>query len=99
MPEYAEKNIVPSSAHHDETFTRVTQISKAEEKPKIQEDRATEETPKLFTTYVNAEEIAPTPENAIEAGLGMVKALKEKLKQLELGSKLRKEVWNRDVAK
>jgi len=99
VPEYAENNIIPSSPHRDATFTRVIQFSKAEEKPEIQQDGVTEETPKFFTTYVNAEEIAPTPENAIEAGLGMVKTLKEKLKQLELGSKLRKEVWDRDVAK
>jgi hypothetical protein len=52
-----------------------------------------------FTVYNSSDEIAHTPEASFKEGLGMVKAIKEYLKKLELGSKLRREVWDREIAK
>jgi len=55
--------------------------------------------PKFFTVYDDAATITHTPEDALKEGLGMVKAIKESLKKLELGSKLRQEVWDREIGK
>lgn len=55
--------------------------------------------PTLFTVYNTANEIVHTPEAALKEGLGMVKTIKDTLKQLELGSKLRQEVWDRELTK
>jgi hypothetical protein len=52
-----------------------------------------------FTIYNSFDDIAHTPESAFKEGLGMVKMIKEYLKKLELGSKLRREVWDREIAK
>ncbi|KAF8974240.1 hypothetical protein BDZ97DRAFT_1945601 [Flammula alnicola] len=54
--------------------------------------------PKLFAVYSSAAEISYVPEDALKAGLGMTKTIKESLKKLELGSKLRQEVWDRELA-
>lgn len=55
--------------------------------------------PTHFTVYNSADSILHTPEAAFKEGLGMVKVIKENLKALELGSKLRREVWDREIAK
>ncbi|KAF8589963.1 hypothetical protein K439DRAFT_1628171 [Ramaria rubella] len=52
----------------------------------------------LYNIYGSVHEIAYTPENALRQGLGMVKTIKNDIKKLELGSKMRKEVWLREVA-
>ena len=52
-----------------------------------------------FTVYNSSDDIEHTPEASFKEGLGMVKAIKEFLKKLELGSKLRREVWDREIAK
>ncbi len=53
----------------------------------------------FYTIYHNYEDIVYTPEDALKEGSGMVKTMKENLKKLELGSKLRREVWDREMAK
>jgi hypothetical protein len=52
-----------------------------------------------FTVYNSSDDITYAPEASFKEGLGMVKAIKEYLQKLELGSKLRREVWDRDIAK
>jgi len=54
--------------------------------------------PKHFTVHKTVHEIQYNPEASLEEGLGMVKTIKETLKHLELGSKLREEVWDREIA-
>ncbi|KAJ8590321.1 hypothetical protein M405DRAFT_897528 [Rhizopogon salebrosus TDB-379] len=51
----------------------------------------------LFRLYDTANDIAYTPEGALQEGLGMVKTLKAGIDKLELGSKLRKDVWLREI--
>lgn len=51
----------------------------------------------MYTSYKCAADIQYLPENALKEGLGMVKTLKGNIKKLELGSKLRQDVWLRDI--
>ena len=51
----------------------------------------------LYTPYVSAAEISYAPENALKEGLGMVETIKNSLKKLKLGSKLRQDVWTREI--
>jgi len=53
----------------------------------------------FYTIYPDYEDIVYTPEGALKEGSGMVKTVKANLKKLELGSKLRREVWDREMAK
>ncbi|KAH7922469.1 hypothetical protein BV22DRAFT_1106623 [Leucogyrophana mollusca] len=53
--------------------------------------------PTLYTIYESAADIHYTPEAALEEGLKMVKTLKGSVKKIELGSKLRKDVWLREI--
>lgn len=53
--------------------------------------------PKEFTVHQSVEDIIYAPEDALKEGLGMVRTLKANLKKLELGSKLRKDVWLREI--
>lgn len=55
--------------------------------------------PVLYELYDSADNISYTPEAALQVGLGMVKTLKAGINKLELGSKLRKDVWLREVDK
>ena len=50
-----------------------------------------------YTVYKAVDEIDYLPENALKEGLGMVKTLKSSIKTLELGNKLRKDVWLREI--
>jgi hypothetical protein len=70
--------------------------------PKLEEETETREVEnksKHFTAFQSATEISYIPEDALKEGFGMVKAIKESLKQLELGSQLRREVWDREISK
>jgi ABC-type multidrug transport system fused ATPase/permease subunit len=49
-----------------------------------------------YTRYHSASEIAYTPDGVLREGLGMVESVNSKLEHLDLGSKLRKEVWLRE---
>ncbi|RDB22483.1 Nuclear GTPase SLIP-GC [Hypsizygus marmoreus] len=51
----------------------------------------------LYTVYGSSNEIAYAPEDALKEGLGMVNSIKASLKQLKLGSKLRQDVWLREI--
>lgn len=53
----------------------------------------------LFTVYTSAGDILYTPEASLEQGIGMVKTIRNSIKQLQLGSKLRQEVWLRELAR
>lgn len=53
--------------------------------------------PKTYTSYASAQDIPYTPENALGEGVGMVKYLKSKVKKMEIGSKMRKDVWLREI--
>lgn len=55
--------------------------------------------PKFFTVYEDASEITYVPEDALKEGLGMIKTIKQSLSKLELSSKLRAEVWDREITK
>ena len=50
-----------------------------------------------YTVYKSAEEIEYTPENALQEGVGMVWDVSRSLKHIELGSKLRKDVWMKEI--
>ena len=53
----------------------------------------------LRTIYANATDIVYTPENSLEHGLEMLKNIKYHVNKLEVGSKLRKDVWLREITK
>lgn len=53
--------------------------------------------PALFATFESATEIDYSPEASLRQGLGMVNALKSTVKTLKLGSKLRVDVWDREL--
>ena len=53
----------------------------------------------FYTAYKAVEDINYAPEGALKEGLGMVKALKASIKKVDLGSKLRQEVWQDEIKK
>lgn len=55
--------------------------------------------PSLYKVYQSAEEIQYAPEDALKEGLGMVKALKASIKKVDLGSKMRHDVWQEEIKK
>ena len=60
-------------------------------------DALTVAQPARYTVYSSVDDIDYVPEEAMKQGLGMVKALDANVKKLELGSKLRKDVWLREI--
>ncbi|CAL1702209.1 unnamed protein product [Somion occarium] len=56
-----------------------------------------ESIPSLFKEFHSADEINFVPENALKEGLAMVKTIKASIKKLEIGSKMRKDVWLREI--
>lgn len=108
MPAYVTANNVASSSAIQNAFSSSTaSIPGSATGPKVEDVAMRDATipdappqePKasLYRRFESATEITYQPENALKEGLGMVKALKGKVKTLELGSKLRKEVWLREV--
>jgi len=53
----------------------------------------------LFEEHKSAEEIAYSPEAAIEEGIKMTQTLEVRMRNLKLGSKLREEVWAREISR
>lgn len=53
--------------------------------------------PVFFKKYESATEIPYAPEDALKEGLGMVKSIKTSIKTIQLGSKLRQDVWMREL--
>lgn len=52
-----------------------------------------------YKVYETAEEISYVPEGALKEGLGMVRALKASIKTIDLGSKMRQDVWAAEIEK
>lgn len=50
-----------------------------------------------YKVYKSADEIEYSPESALQEGVAMVREVKHHLKKIELGSKLRKDVWMNEV--
>lgn len=55
--------------------------------------------PTIYTHYGSAFDISYTPEDALKEGLAMVKTIRNNIKKLQLGSKLRQDVWLRELEK
>ena len=53
----------------------------------------------LYKVYRSADEIQYASEDALKEGLAMVKALKASIKKVDLGSKMRAEVWQEEIKK
>ena len=53
----------------------------------------------LFEEHKSAEEIAYSPEAAVKEGINMIQTLKVQMRNLKLGSKLREEVWAREISR
>lgn len=51
----------------------------------------------LYRFFQSAAEITYEPEAALKEGLNIVKTLKGDISKLELGSQLRRDVWNREI--
>lgn len=51
----------------------------------------------LYGIFSGPDDILYTPEEALAQGLRMVKTLKASVKNLELGNKMRKDVWLREI--
>lgn len=109
LPEPAAKNIVKQEPQND--FTPLTSLSldRAEtEDTEPVETRAasvpiqinqqpTERHP--FIEYSSVTEINYTPEEALKHGLAMVAVIKDITSKLQVASKLRKDVWLREIKK
>ena len=50
-----------------------------------------------YKLYDTVNDINYTPENALTEGVAMVRDISSSLKSIELGSKLRKEVWMKEI--
>ncbi|EPQ59276.1 hypothetical protein GLOTRDRAFT_136192 [Gloeophyllum trabeum ATCC 11539] len=53
--------------------------------------------PSTYKVFETADEIPYTPEDALSEGTKMVKAMEAEIKKINLGSKLRKDVWLREI--
>ncbi|KAK0490958.1 hypothetical protein IW261DRAFT_1434849 [Armillaria novae-zelandiae] len=51
----------------------------------------------LYSVYNSASDISYSPEGALQEGLGIVKSIEQSLGKLQLGSKLRQDVWHREL--
>lgn len=51
----------------------------------------------LYTVHQSANDIPYAPEDALKQGLGMVRSIHTSLNRLQLGSKLRQDVWMREI--
>jgi hypothetical protein len=64
---------------------------------KIRRSASPELKPTLYTVYSSASDIPYTPEEALNEGLSMVRTIKTSVQSLQLGSKLRQDVWMREL--
>ncbi|PBL02484.1 hypothetical protein ARMGADRAFT_1005847 [Armillaria gallica] len=51
----------------------------------------------LYSVYNSASDVPYSPEGALQEGLGMVKSIEQGLGKLQMGSKLRQDVWHREL--
>jgi hypothetical protein len=52
-----------------------------------------------YTIYSGSKDIVYTPEASLKEGLAMVKTLEGNIQSLKLGSKLREDVWKRELSR
>jgi hypothetical protein len=105
VPSYAANSVPSSSGAGKATTAHATAgIAVAKSEDVAMDDgvnhfpAAPEETkPRLYTVYDAATDVPYQPEDALKEGLGMVKTLKANIKKLQLGSKLRQDVWLREI--
>ncbi|KAG6857363.1 hypothetical protein H0H87_005666 [Tephrocybe sp. NHM501043] len=98
VPMYAQQNVKSSSQTH--TAQQGVISTKAEDANMddgIDALAATLSRGTCFSVYTSPKDIKYTPEKALKEGLGMVTSIKASLKHLQLGSKLRQEVWMREI--
>ncbi|KAF5388296.1 hypothetical protein D9615_000347 [Tricholomella constricta] len=100
VPAYVQNNSMPvstalqgASSGEDTIVTKDEDVTMGDATKAI----APELLKPLFTIYTSADEIEYAPEEALKEGLGMVKSIKSSLKHLQLGSKLRQDVWMREL--
>ncbi|KAG2146754.1 hypothetical protein DEU56DRAFT_786239 [Suillus clintonianus] len=89
----APRNVALKSQHN---LSSLPDIKKIKAEPELPHRQVVNQ-PMLYQLYDSADNISYTPEDALQAGLGMVKTLKAGIDKLELGSKLRKDVWLREI--
>ncbi|KAG9077908.1 hypothetical protein FRC06_008636, partial [Ceratobasidium sp. 370] len=92
----------PGAIMPRQPFSPIKPEAKPDIKPKLEFKHEPEpDRPVLpaatHNTYRSAGEINYTPENALEEGVEMAKTIGSYLKQIDLGSQLRKDVWLREV--
>jgi hypothetical protein len=72
--------------------------NRVESKPEIKPDFRVPSPPReYYTTYCSADEINYTPEAALAEGIQMARTLEDHLRELDLGTELRRTVWSRDI--
>ncbi|KAG1907278.1 uncharacterized protein F5891DRAFT_940152 [Suillus fuscotomentosus] len=89
----APSNITLDGQHN---LSSAPDVKKFKREPVLPHEQRVHE-PMLYELHDSADNISYTPEAALQAGLGMVKTLKAGINKLELGSKLRKDVWLREI--
>ncbi|KAL5487951.1 hypothetical protein ACEPAI_6059 [Sanghuangporus weigelae] len=72
-------------------------ITKQEEVARA-DTRVVSSIPANYTIFNSPGDIAFSPERFLKEGVDMVKAIKAHVKRLEIGSKLRKDVWLREIS-
>ncbi|KAF7983849.1 hypothetical protein HWV62_18164, partial [Athelia sp. TMB] len=97
VPSYLKKNTIPSP----DTKFQLDNLqdvkmgdATATSRSKILAD---EPVTRDYTIFSSSSDIPYVPEDALAQGLRMVKTLKANVKKLELGNKMRKEVWLREI--
>ncbi|KJA29987.1 hypothetical protein HYPSUDRAFT_196279 [Hypholoma sublateritium FD-334 SS-4] len=94
-PFYGRENkAVPSNYHGPSGSGTYRDVTKRED---IEALAAVESILPKFKVYASVSDITYAPETALKEGVAMVNTIKEGLQRLELGSKLRQEVWDREV--
>ncbi|GLB33731.1 putative dynamin family protein [Lyophyllum shimeji] len=98
VPSYVQKNSVPAAS---QGITAGGGAIVAKDEDVTMGDAANvappPNKPTAFRVYSVAEEIQYAPEEALKQVSGMVESIKASLKCLHLGSKLRQEVWMREL--
>jgi hypothetical protein len=97
-------HIASGSSSSGRSFVSQKFLITKHEEDVVMNDNTRHETPqqsklKFFTIHEDASKITYIPEDALKEGLGMVKTIKQTLTKLELSSKLRAEVWDRELTK
>jgi hypothetical protein len=105
VPSYAANSVPSSSGAGKATTAHATAGAAAPKSEDVAMDDGVnhfpvipeENKPRLYTVYDAATDVPYQPEGALTEGLGMVKTLKARIKKLQLGSRLRQDVWLREI--